>query len=251
MSNHPQLVHSSLDSSRFSIAVERAHFTDSVPTAAALEAIAASSAELIIARLPAGSCAIPNALLQRGEKLIHADTLVYYEANLPASSGKMAANVRRAHTTDLEAIRTIAAAAFQNYRAHYAANPLLPAEKILHGYIEWAQSRADPTDTSNATWLVLDGEEAAGFATCDIQGDVVEIVLNAVHPAFEKRGHYGTLLRHLLDHYAVKGHTQLRISTQIWNYTVQRQWSRAGLMLTHAYDTFHIDRRLNAKETKS
>lgn len=250
MNDRPQLTHSPLDSDRFSIRVERALFTDNVPTKTAVDTITNSLADLIIARFSAGSCAIPNALLRSGEALIHADTLVYYEVILPATSGKQAANVRRAQAADLGEIRTIAATAFQNYRSHYAANPLLPAEKILNGYIEWAQSRADPTNASNATWLVIDGDTTAGFATCDIGGDVVEIVLNAVHPEFEKRGHYGTLLRHLIDHYAQTGHSRLRISTQIWNYTVQRQWVRAGLMLTHAHDTFHIDRRLKTQGTK-
>lgn len=247
MIKQPLLRHSPLDSNRFSIRVERATIGADTPAALAAEEIHASSADLIIARLPAGMCAIPNALLQRGETLIHADTLVYYYTPLPAAAGKSAINVRRAIVADLEAIRSIASAAFQSYRAHYAANPLLPAAQILDGYIEWAQSRADPSDLSSETWLVYDGETAAGFATCDIQGACVEVVLNAVLPDFERRGHYGTLLRHLLHHYSEAGMTRLNISTQIWNYTVQRQWARAGLLLAFAYDTFHIDRRLGAQ----
>lgn len=243
------LSHSALDSSRFAIRVERTNIGADVPVEAAVAAIQASSADLIIARFPAGSCAIPNALIQQGEALIHADTLVYYDVRLPAPAGKASASVRRAEASDLEAIRGIASTAFQHYRAHYAANPLLPAALILDGYVEWAQSRSDPSDSSSDTWLVFDGDIAAGFATCDVQDDGVEIVLNAVHPAFEKRGHYQTLLRHLLNHYGEAGLARLKISTQIWNYTVQRQWVRAGLLLVRAYDTFHIDRRLAAQRS--
>jgi ribosomal protein S18 acetylase RimI-like enzyme len=241
----PRLLRDSpLDSNRFAIRVERANITADTPVALAVEAIQASSADLIIARFPAGLCAIPNTLLQRGETLIHADTLVYYDIILPAPTGKAATNVRRAAVGDLEAIRDIASRAFHNYRAHYSANPLLPTAQILDGYVQWAQSRADPGDPSSDTWLVLDGELTAGFATCDIQDKNVDIVLNAVHPCFERRGHYGTLLRHLLNYYSEAGMTNLKISTQVWNYSVQRQWIRAGLLLATAFDTFHIDRRL-------
>lgn len=245
----PLLNHSPLDSARFGIHIQRANIGADTPVAFAVEAILASSADLIIARLPAGLCAIPNALQQRGETLIHADTLVYYTIPLPASTGKPTDNVRRAGIADLESIRGIAAAAFRDYRAHYAANPLLPAVKVLDGYIEWAQSRADPSNPSGETWLVLDGQVPVGFATCDLRDNGVEIVLNAVHPAFAKRGHYATLLRHLLHHYAAAGVANLKVSTQVWNYAVQRQWTRAGLLLEGAYDTFHIDRRLGARRS--
>ncbi len=251
MNETPLLKYSHLDSNRFAIRVERASMGSDVPVTRAIEAFQASSADLIIARFPAGQCAIPNALVQLGETLIHADTLVYYDISLPAPTGKAATNVRLAEATDLEAIRGIAAQAFSNYRAHYAANPLLPAADILDGYIEWAQSRADPSDPSSDTWLVFDDNTAAGFATCDIRNGGVEIVLNAVHPSFERRGHYGALLRHLIHYYSQAELTRLTISTQIWNYTVQRQWSRAGLLLESAYDTFHIDRRMAAERSKS
>lgn len=247
----PLLKYSPLDSNRFGIRIERAHIDAETSVAAAVEAIRSSTADLIIARFNAGMCAIPNALLEAGETLIHADTLVYYETALPAHSGNAAANVRRATETDLKAIRSIASGAFKNYRAHYSANPLLSATKILDGYIEWAQSRADPSNPSNDTWLVSVGEIAAGFATCDIQNGNVEIVLNAVHPSFERKGLYGTLLRHLLHHYSEAGMGSLKISTQIWNYTVQRQWARAGLLLTNAYDTYHIDRRVGSQRSKA
>jgi len=244
MTSQGILKYAELDSQRFGIYVERANISANTPASDAVDAIRASSADLIIARVPAGMSSVPVALLRQGESLIHADTLVYYSTELPTPFGRLASNVRKAGITDLKAIQNIANAAFRNYRAHYAANPLLPPEKVLAGYVEWAQSRATPSNPCSDTWIVLDADIPAGFATCDIQCDSAEIVLNAVHPDFERRGHYGTLLRHLIQHYSEDGLKNLRISTQIWNYTVQRQWTRAGLVLASAHDTFHIDRRI-------
>lgn len=245
------LNYAELDSLRFGIRVERASISSNTDVSDVVDAITISSADLIIARLPAGMSSIPVALLQKGESLIHADTLVYYSTPLPAAAGQLSPNVRKAIAADLVAIQKIAAAAFRNYRAHYTANPMLPSEKVLDGYVEWAQSRADPSDPHSDTWVVFDADIPAGFATCDIQHDYVEIVLNAVHPDFERRGHYGALLRHLLQHYSEMGVSDLKISTQIWNYTVQRQWTRAGLTLSSAHDTFHIDRRLRPERSNS
>ena len=155
----------------------------------------------------------------------------------------MADNVRRATDADREAIAHIADAGFKGYRSHYSANPLLPHDLVHAGYVEWAQSRLGDTDDS-ITWVVCDGDVVAGFATCDRRGDTVDIVLNAVHPAFERRGHYGTLLAHVVAHASAQSLQRLIISTQVWNYGVQRQWAKAGLRLYSALDTYHLDRRL-------
>lgn len=238
------LVPAALDSARFGILVERAAFDEDTALSTIVAAVARSAADLIILRTAAGRSDIATALQQQGEFVIHADTLVYHGMPLAAGSGALAPNVRVATAADRDAIALIAAASFQGYRAHYAANPLLPQDKVHAGYVEWAQSRLDDTPDHAATWVVTDGGAIAGFATCDRHGDTVDIVLNAVHPDFERRGHYGRLLGHLAHHYAQQSLQRLIISTQVWNYGVQRQWAKAGLRLYAALDTYHLDRRL-------
>lgn len=245
MSDTPLLRPAGLDSARFGIQVERASCTGNVQVADVLAQVSQSSADLIILRTDAGRSDIATALQQQGEFVIHADTLVYHGMPLQAGAGRMADNVRRATTADRDAIARIADAAFQAYRSHYSSNPLLPQDLVHAGYVEWAQSRLGDTDDSS-TWVVCDGDAVAGFATCDRQGDTVDIVLNAVHPAFERRGHYGTLLGHVIAHASAQSLQRLIISTQVWNYGVQRQWARAGLRLYSALDTYHLDRRLKS-----
>ncbi len=244
MNEMAELHPSALESSRFGIVVERGRFDSETSTSSIVRVIEESAADLIVLRLPAGRSDVATHLQAKGEMVIHADTLVYHGVDLDPSSGRAAAHVRPASAADRGQIARIAGNSFRNYRAHYAANPLLPQQAVLDGYIEWAQSRLSSHDPRSATWVVIDDETVAGFATCDICDGVVEIVLNAVDPAFERRGHYGALLSHLLHFYGSTGMTRLVISTQVWNYTVQRQWARAGLLLDTAFDTYHVERRL-------
>ncbi|MFE0502226.1 GNAT family N-acetyltransferase [Lysobacter soli] len=222
--------------------MESAHRSDHL-----VQEIESSQADLVIFRAPAGETTLATALQCRGHVVIHADTLVYYSIDLRELDCSHAeSQVQLATEEHREAIAGIATSGFANYRAHYAANPLLPKDLILSGYVEWSLSRLQSESQSSQTWVVSDEGTVAGFATCDVAESSVEIVLNAVHPDFERRGLYGKLLRHIQHHYAQQSVKELLISTQIWNYTVQRQWARAGLRLFKAYDTYHVDRRLTS-----
>lgn len=117
---------SPFDSARFGIRVERGSFNTESPLAELLASISSSSADLLILRVPAGRTDIALALQQTGEIVIPADTLVYYGIDLTPESGTWAPSVRRATAADRPAIIDIAAAGFQGYRSHYAANPLIP-----------------------------------------------------------------------------------------------------------------------------
>ncbi|KAB7629962.1 GNAT family N-acetyltransferase [Stenotrophomonas rhizophila] len=237
--------HAPLDSHRFGIIVMRGTIESSMDTKSLVEEIEQGDAELTIFRVPAGDTILATALQLRGHVVIHADTLVYYSTELSRSIDICTeTQVERASEHHRKAITDIAANSFANYRSHYSANPNLPRELVSSGYIEWAVSRLESGSIGSQTWVVSDNGTIAGFATCDVGPSSVEIVLNAVHPSFERRGLYGMLLRHIKHHYAQHSLNELLISTQIWNYTVQRQWARAGLRLFKAYDTYHVDRRL-------
>lgn len=254
MDNPQQILRASvLDSARFGVKVMRGHAPPGTPSIDVINEVTHSDASLIILRTDAGDCDAIVQLQRLGWPVIHADTLVYYGIDLAALPHEpQPEGVRLATNADRDAVHEIAESGFTGYRAHYAANPLLPKDEILAGYVEWAESRLTPSHSGSCTWVVSSDERVAGFATCDLSADMskVEIVLNAVHPQFSRRGLYGRLLRGILLHYAAQSYRRLVISTQLWNYAVQRQWARAGLSLELAYDTYHIDRRLRARETQ-
>ena len=251
MSTQTLLQPASLDSARFGIQVERARHTATTAADVLLEQISRSSADLIILRTDAGDSDVVTALQQKGEFIIHADTLVYHGMPLHHGAGSESDHVRRATAADSSAIAAIASASFQGYRSHYSANPLLPQNLVHEGYVEWSQSRLDDANDQSATWVVCDGAVVAGFATCDQREGTIDIVLNAVDPDFERRGHYGRLLNHLVHHYSSLSMDRLIVSTQIWNYGVQRQWAKVGLRLYAAMDTYHLDRRLKASASSA
>lgn len=248
--NSPRrLVEAPLDSRRFGIKVLRGMIESGTDSAEVIEEIHGSDADLVIFRVPAGCTEVPTGLQRRGNVVIHADTLVYYGMDLSRQTAPPPqTKVERATDAHRGALANIAERSFSNYRAHYAANPLLCRDLVLSGYVEWALSRLSEDRADAATWVVIEEGIVAGFATCDIGDDSVEIVLNAVCPDFERRGLYGMLLRHIQHYYSHQSLKKLLISTQIWNFTVQRQWTRNGLQLQHAYDTYHMDRRLKPSQ---
>jgi Acetyltransferase (GNAT) family. len=241
------LTDSALDSDRFGFKVVRGHVPAGTPDRDIIDEVTSSDARLIILRTPAGDSSAIIQLQRRGWPVIHADTLVYYGIDLTTLPREpLPGGVRLATGADRNAIQGIAESSFTGYRSHYAANPLLPQDRIVAGYVEWAKSRLASENPEGCTWVVTAGDRVAGFATCDLRPDksAIEIVLNAVHPRFSRQGLYGRLLKGILQHYAALSYQQLVISTQLWNYTVQRQWTRAGLSLKLACDTYHIDRGL-------
>lgn len=239
------LTESAFDSKRFGVKVARGLFDATDAAEDVIFEIARSDADLIIFRVPAGQSLIPTSLTRQGHAVIHADTLVYYGIDVPAlTQPATTANVRRAREDDSEAVALIARNGFNGYRSHYAANPLLPAELVHSGYVEWAMNLLDGSREGSATWVAESEGVVAGFASCDSKADEMEIILNAVRPDFERRGLYGNLLQAIIRHCSEASVPRLTVSTQIWNYTVQRQWIKAGLQLFKAYDTYHVDRRL-------
>ena len=244
---------STLDSHRFGIKVARGQVPVGASSDDVVGAVMASDASLVILRTDAGDSDAIVQLQRLGWPVIHADSLVYYGVDLATlPREQLREDVRQATDTDRDAIHEIAEHSFAGYRSHYAANPMLPQDEILAGYVEWAKSRLAPENPGSCTWVVAAEGLVVGFATCDLATDrsKVEIVLNAVHPRFSRRGLYGRLLKGILHHYANQSYRRLVISTQLWNYTVQRQWTRAGLAMERAYDTYHIDRRLRARESR-
>lgn len=236
------------DSQRFNLRIVRGRVDGVLPKPGVLPAeIARLRADVAIIRLPAGILEPVLDLIASGHVPIHADTLVYHSRKLdepltdrPLCKGL---SVGVADGTEVVRIGEIAAQAFSTYRSHYHANPLFDGKDIAAGYAEWAVSYLRTPHEDHETWTARIDGTTAGFATCALNAAdrSVEIVLNAVAPEYAGRGIYGQLLHGILAHYRKCGFVQVNISTQVWNYVVQRAWARAGFIIARAYDTYHVN----------
>jgi acyl dehydratase len=251
----PALVHSPLDSERFGLRIFRGTLDD-VNDRALFADIVANAMDIAIVRTPAGGGGNLQRLGRYGMHPIHADTLVYYQVPL----GKYEPNALRnedlvfseALPSDAAELEALVAHTFDGYRSHYHANPLLDGERILAGYAQWASGYLSPTQGGRVTWIARRNGKLVAFACCshDAEAKECEGILYGVHPDSAGGGLYGDLIRYTQARYREQGYGVMKVSTQIWNVAVQKVWNREGFVLSHAYDTFHVNACLSSGELR-
>lgn len=236
---------SDVETRRFGLRIARGVVPPGAASDSVLHGIRSLRPEVAIFRCNAGDTAQIGTLVSAGLVPLHADTLVYHEATLRARPTRVSAPepIRLGQAGDAVELSDIVRRSFSTYRNHYHANPLLSPQAILEGYVEWALGYAVNPEPHQQTWVHCADGQVRSFATCRVETatGIVEVVLNATDPAWSGRGLYSRLLGFLLDHYGTMGLRRLVISTQIWNYGVQRVWARSGLVIERAYDTYHIN----------
>lgn len=239
-----------IESNRFGLNIVRARLeqADVIPTMAVLkEELEASQADLAILRIPAGSMDFARMQTDKGLRIVHADTLVYYARDLADYSLPVTLpegiQPGSARMEDGDAIATLARRSFRNYSSHYLANPRLDPDLIAEGYAEWACAHIGSHHAGHRIDVARAGERILGFLSshADEQNGSFEILLNAVDPDYARQGIYSSLLGFVMRAYRDAGFTRAIISTQVWNYPVQRIWARHGLMIERAYDTYHLN----------
>lgn len=239
------------DSDRFGLQVFRAS-ENVVDSRALLEAIVGHAADIVILRVPAGAHPELQRLGRYALHPIHADTLVYYQASLeaikPSSPRNQDLEFFEAAGADAIELYALATAAFSGYVSHYHANPRLDPARILEGYAEWASSYFTYQQHGLIAWTARRQGVLLAFICCRYEPETktCEVALNGVHPDHWRSGIYTDLLRYVQVEFRRRGYRSMRISTQIWNYAVQKVWSREGFSMEQAFDTFHLNAMLSA-----
>lgn len=247
------LVNSPLDSARFGLRICRGQ-GEQLDDRALFKALVAQEVDVAIVRVPAGTGSWSR-LARYGLQPIHADTLVYYSVDLrtyqpnPLRNGDIV--FAEATDADRDVLAALVRTTFDGYVSHYHANPIFDRELVLAGYMEWATGYIASGTPGRTTWVARRGDEVVAFACCsydDVAKDC-EGVLYGVHPAHAGGGLYGDLIRHTQTMFRMRGFANMKVSTQIWNYAVQKVWAREGFYLTRAYDTWHINSMLQGGST--
>ncbi|WP_417471462.1 GNAT family N-acetyltransferase [Luteimonas mephitis] len=246
------LQYAPLESSRFGLRVARGTL-EQVDERALARDILAQRLDVAIVRLPANQAGAIQRLSRSGLHAVHADTLVYYEAQLqrlePAALRNADLAFSPAQEGDEAALEELIEHTFADYQSHYHANPRFPSESILAGYRQWARGYVGAND-GRQTWVARREGRIVAFACCrsETDGLTCEGVLYGVHPDHAGGGLYGDLIRHTQAAFRSRGFQRMKVSTQIQNFAVQKVWAREGFTLIQAFDTFHINALLSCGE---
>jgi acyl dehydratase/GNAT superfamily N-acetyltransferase len=205
--------------------------------------------DVAIIRTPGDGQEAATQFERTGFPFLHADVLVYYDADLKTYTPKPLRNADLEFVLCNEGLKEdlarLVREIFSGYRNHYNANPYLPADRILEGFQEWAVDFGASPTPGRCAWLARRNGKWIAFATCSFVGDTCEGVLYCVHPDHSGGGLYSDLIRFTEAHFKAEGYTLMKVSTQIHNLAVQKVWSREGFALSKCYHTWHLNPMLS------
>lgn len=230
-----------LESARFGVVAARVRDPEASP--AALDAAACRlGVQMLMTRVDCAAHSRIHALEASGFRLM--DSLVHYERSLaealPAISELEGLVVRRVMPQDVSAVADVARAAFSNYIGHYHADPRINRAAADAAYVEWAETSAAQPSEMDRTVVVLSESRIAGFLMMRLNSpDEVQITLNAVDPALQRRGLYTRLVSQASVEAREMGASRVVTSTQINNFPVQRAWIGLGFRPYRCCHTFH------------
>lgn len=241
------LMFSPLDSDRFKLRIFRCD-ADPRDAKALCSELFVHECDIAFVRVPAGDTCVPSAITRLGLPLIHADTLVVYEADLTQQHRDTLRNpdlhFRHATPGDSKVIAKLVEDTFDGYRSHYIANPMLDGVKVAEGYREWCRGFVERPD--GVLWLAERHGSVVGFAACSESeaAGIGEGVLYGVSPEHSGGGIYSDLIRYTRNQFASRGFRVMRVSTQVWNLAVQKVWARVGFSISSVRDTYHVNAML-------
>jgi acyl dehydratase/ribosomal protein S18 acetylase RimI-like enzyme len=194
------------------------------------------------------------ALDRLGFPYLQADTLVYYYLDLEKYQ------IKELRNKDLEfqiltkkndqVLDSLVDEIFSGYTNHYNSNPYLSKQSINESYKEWVRGFLS-NEGGKTCYLVKKDGVNAGFATVTAQDGVGEGVLYGVLPSFSGMGIYSDIIRFTQKELKNQGCKEMKVSTQVQNYAVQKVWGKEGFWLKESFATIHINSLLSYSELPS
>jgi hypothetical protein len=235
------------DSDRFKINVHRGVF-NTFQVNEIKNYLLLNNPDLLILRFATETIEQHHLLKELNYDVLFVDSLVYYAINLQNIEPKKLRNTldfREVNEENSVAFNHIIPIIFKDYKNHYFANPNLPKEGIIAGYVEWASAYVNNIDENKKSWLVYKNEILIGFATCSMNkiDNTCEGVLYGVHPDYAGGGVYTDIIKFTQNCFKDLKFEKMFVSTQIQNYAVQKVWQKEGFLIYNAYYTYHLTKK--------
>ena len=242
-----QLSYSASESNRFNMNIYRG-ILDEIDIRNIKKEILGKEIDILIFRIKSEKVNQVSRLNKLGFPFIQTDTLVYYQMNLENYQIKEYRNqdleFEVLTTKELSTLNSLVEEIFVGYTNHYDSNPYLDKKDITDGYKEWVSSFLD-TDEDKTCYLVKKSGVNAGFATVTNKDGVGEGILYGVVPSFSGMGIYSDIIRFTQNELKAKGCKEMKVSTQIQNYAVQKVWGKEGFYLKESFATIHVNSLLS------
>ena len=246
------LNYSSIESMRFNLKVYRGMFKEIDPNDF-LTTVIKERVDIAIIRIPS----------ERQDSLVHldetslpyliADTLVYYYVDFKIYEPNKLRNrdlvFVEFHSKHFKMMDKLVSEIFYTYKNHYTSNPLLAAD-IVEIYKEWARSYVTDKKKGKQSWLVNKGNQFIGFALCSFERDESEGVLFGVSPSAVGGGVYGDCIRFTQRFFKKNNYSTMKVSTQVYNYAVQKVWGKEGFFMKKSFFTVHVNSLMHTSQIK-
>ena len=246
------LNYSSIESMRFNLKVYRGIFNEIDPSDF-LTTVIKERVDIAIIRIPSERQDSLLRLDKTSLPYLIADTLVYYYVDLKTYEPKKLCNQNLEFVEftpkHFKIMNKLVSEIFFAYKSHYTSNPLLAAD-MVEIYKEWTRGYVTDKIKGKQSWLVKRGNLFIGFATCSFERDESEGVLLGVLPSATGGGVYGDLIRFIQRFFKDNNYSTMKISTQVYNYAVQKVWGREGFFMKKSFYTLHVNSLMNASQIK-
>lgn len=230
---------SALDETRFGVRTASGRAASVPDVLEILEFCRAERVGLAIVRAPPQAVSTIHALESSGFLLMDTQVVQARALGEPVSPADPRLVVRPARREEAEVVAGVAARAFASYSGHYHADPRLDHEACTAVYEDWAR-RSITTEGVAHIVLVAELEGAVvGFSTARCVAAAAEGPLDAVDPAFQRRGVYRALSRARMAWAREQGADRLTVATLVTNLGALAGMAALGFRTVSAAHTFH------------
>jgi len=232
---------SKLDTDRFGFKI--AKIDDFSANSEIISKLKELGVKMIIARINSTDLNLVNFLEKKGFLIQDIHLIYNFSISDKGIDSKWKQNnliVRDLKTEDIPEIIEITANSFKNY-GHYFNDPLLPKDKNLEVYTDWANNCCINTSFANKVLVVVVNDKIAGYLAFkdNIEDNYTFAILGAVSPNFRKIGVFQALNKAGINYAMGKGLMNVRTAVLNTNFSVNGTYIELGFKIIKSEITLH------------